>query len=400
MGAPWLRLYSEALRDRKIQRICQTTGHPKALVIGAWTTVLMLANESPVRGVLLFTADIPLTLEDIIVEMGLDKETGEAILGKFVNYDMLAVDGGIIRIANWDSRQFSSDNSTGRVREWRERQKENEEEPPGSDNGNGDETLPQRSCNVSVTDQIIETDTEAEAETEEDPPSAGANAPQTPPDQPKNAEKTRKNAENSGRNAPSVKQQAQAMFTALAEICQIDTKLLTKEQRMQLNQSEKRLRKAGNTPADLADFPRWWYANDWRGRKGEPPKPHQVRETWGQYEAWREARLVAAERPEREPQTLDLDGVLWDVILADLRGQMTQASYDAHLRNSKPTGRENGKLIVACVNQYSPDWLTNRLADVIGPTVARHEEGLVIEFVAVREVAARLAGRLGEGSDG
>lgn len=28
---------------------------------------------------------------------------------------------------------------------------------------------------------------------------------------------------------------------------------------------------------------RWWYADDWRGQRGEPPTPAQVREVWGQW---------------------------------------------------------------------------------------------------------------------
>ena len=99
------------------------------------------------------------------------------------------------------------------------------------------------------------------------------------------------------------------MFSALAELCQIDWRACTYEQRNALNQSEKLLRtKLEASPADLKTFTDWWYANDWRGRGGDgrppsPPKPHQVRETWGQFIAWREnghkpvtAKPTAAQR--------------------------------------------------------------------------------------------------------
>ncbi len=26
---------------------------------------------------------------------------------------------------------------------------------------------------------------------------------------------------------------------------------------------------------------KWWYTTDWRGKKGQPPTPLQIRETWG-----------------------------------------------------------------------------------------------------------------------
>ena len=88
---------------------------------------------------------------------------------------------------------------------------------------------------------------------------------------------------------PSPKQQeARAMFSALADVCQIDLNTLVNKQRDSLNQSEKRLRKADATPADMEPFATWWYANDWRGKKGDAPRPAQVRETWGQFKAWRE----------------------------------------------------------------------------------------------------------------
>ena len=71
---PWFRFYSEALNDRKILRICRETGQPKALVIGVWTTILALGSDSPQRGLLLFTEDIPLTLGDLAIETGLDDD--------------------------------------------------------------------------------------------------------------------------------------------------------------------------------------------------------------------------------------------------------------------------------------------------------------------------------------
>lgn len=86
----------------------------------------------------------------------------------------------------------------------------------------------------------------------------------------------------------SPKQEAtRAMFGVLAQVCQIDLRTLTAKQRGQLNQSGKVLRDAGIAPADVTAFGEWWLANDWRGQRGDPPRPAQVRETWGQFDAWR-----------------------------------------------------------------------------------------------------------------
>lgn len=79
---------------------------------------------------------------------------------------------------------------------------------------------------------------------------------------------------------------SRAMFTALAGVCQIDTRIATDGQRGELNQTERMLRKVGVTPGQLVEFPDWWSAHDWRGQKGQPPRPSQVRETWAQYRAF------------------------------------------------------------------------------------------------------------------
>ena len=85
------------------------------------------------------------------------------------------------------------------------------------------------------------------------------------------------------------------MFEDLARLCQVDWRVCTKEQRGALNQTEKILRDAGATRGDFPEFEKWWYLHDWRGRQGQPPKPHQVRETWGQFLSWRKVPRVVQE---------------------------------------------------------------------------------------------------------
>lgn len=83
---------------------------------------------------------------------------------------------------------------------------------------------------------------------------------------------------------------ARAMFSALVDLCQYDLELLTKESRGAINQAEKGLRERGYTPTDLEQFGIWWYANDWRGQKGQPPTLSQIRNTWGQFKNRDKAR--------------------------------------------------------------------------------------------------------------
>jgi len=67
-------------------------------------------------------------------------------------------------------------------------------------------------------------------------------------------------------------------------LCDIDLAIATKRQKQQLGQSSKLLKdKAGATPEQIEAFGSWWYADDWRGQKGQPPTPAQVREVWGRF---------------------------------------------------------------------------------------------------------------------
>jgi len=81
-----------------------------------------------------------------------------------------------------------------------------------------------------------------------------------------------------------------SVFSALAEICAIDTRTMTNSQRGMLNQAEKRLRQARASPDMIHDFTEWWLKHDWRGQKGQAPQPHQVREEWGRFTAWRDGQ--------------------------------------------------------------------------------------------------------------
>jgi len=72
------------------------------------------------------------------------------------------------------------------------------------------------------------------------------------------------------------------MFETIAHVCRIDLKLCTKAQRLQVVQTTKALRKAGKTPEDIPKVERWWYLYDWRGKKGDAPRPAQLQEVWQQ----------------------------------------------------------------------------------------------------------------------
>ena len=147
---PWFRVYSEILDDKKVKRICRSSGHPKALIIGTWVCLLALANDSNERGRLTISEDMPYKLDDLIDETGLDANTIAGIMDQFVKLDMI-VTGGIdqaYEIKNWNGRQFKSDYSTERVRKFR---------------NENSETLQKRYKGVIDTESDTESDTDTES---------------------------------------------------------------------------------------------------------------------------------------------------------------------------------------------------------------------------------------------
>jgi hypothetical protein len=126
-----------------------------------WIVLLCLARESPVPGQLLYSSNVPITVKDIAEESDTDLRVVKNGIINFIALGMLseiksnsvltqsqlvsnskptqiqlkANLGFVFAITNWKKRQYKWDSSTPRVRNWRERKR--------------DET-------VSVTHQITE----------------------------------------------------------------------------------------------------------------------------------------------------------------------------------------------------------------------------------------------------
>lgn len=80
---------------------------------------------------------------------------------------------------------------------------------------------------------------------------------------------------------------------------------------------------------------------------------------------------------------------LWSSVLKTLQGQMTKATFEAHLLGSTAT-RENGTLTIAVRGVHSAEWLDGRLRPVIARAV-NHAAGdeLALEFVTATPAAGR-----------
>ena len=73
---------------------------------------------------------------------------------------------------------------------------------------------------------------------------------------------------------------------------------------------------------------------------------------------------------------------VWSAALGELQLQMTQATFDTWLRDSRLLKYEDGIFVVGVKSGYAKDWLENRLLTTIKRTLAR----LAGQTVAVKFV--------------
>src|SRR5215510_3889920 len=99
----WLRLYTDILNDVKVQRLSGDE-------FKAWINLLALAKE---HGGL-----IP-PLEDVAFRLRTTEEEATRLVEVLVKRGLLDTDGANTAPHNWHIRQFESDNSTERVKRFR-----------------------------------------------------------------------------------------------------------------------------------------------------------------------------------------------------------------------------------------------------------------------------------------
>ena len=79
---------------------------------------------------------------------------------------------------------------------------------------------------------------------------------------------------------------------------------------------------------------------------------------------------------------MDFDAI-WQTALGELSRQMTQATFDSWLSDSRCVSGEGGELVVEVKNRYAVDWLESRLLGTVQRTLARvAETDLAVRFVA------------------
>lgn len=85
---------------------------------------------------------------------------------------------------------------------------------------------------------------------------------------------------------------------------------------------------------------------------------------------------------------------IWSAALGELQLQMTQATFDTWLRDSRLLKYEDGTFVIAVKSGYAKEWLENRLLGTIKRTLARQAgEPVEVRFVVLSEErkAAKIA---------
>jgi hypothetical protein len=135
MTNPWIRLYRESLHDPKIVTLSDRQHR-------AWHNCLLITDDA---------GRLP-PMRDIAVHMRVTVTEAEQLVCELVDAELIDVDmlkgGRVFTMHGWSARQYVSDSSTGRVKKFRQRKR--------------DETAMKRFSNDEVTPPDTETDPESD----------------------------------------------------------------------------------------------------------------------------------------------------------------------------------------------------------------------------------------------
>jgi len=141
-GLPWFRCYASIIDDEKIRLLAFED---------RWHFVAILACKA--QGILDTQDDDSILRRKVAVKLGLQVRELEEAARRLAEIDLICED--TLQPIAWDRRQYVSDFSTERVRQYRERQAKKR-----------DETLQKRSAGVSVTPPDTDTESETDTDTE------------------------------------------------------------------------------------------------------------------------------------------------------------------------------------------------------------------------------------------
>lgn len=119
----WFRLYDDLPDDLKLDGL---TNDQKWL----WVVLMCLGSRMPVRGRLAIAIDSPLPMESITKRTGMSPEQVSQSMDVFRQRDMMHREETIWVLTHFSERQFISDSSVARTRQYRERKKQEQQRDP------------------------------------------------------------------------------------------------------------------------------------------------------------------------------------------------------------------------------------------------------------------------------
>lgn len=133
---------------------------------------------------------------------------------------------------------------------------------------------------VDQPDQTAMTESRTTPDRESDPPMTES---QTTPDR-ESDEDTIQDTDKDTKKRESKETRAHrlALVSAISQSCKMS--LSFKPEKARAFKIAKELQENGVTDSDVRSFVSWWYRDDWRGKKGQPPTPEQILKLWGQYQ--------------------------------------------------------------------------------------------------------------------
>ena len=230
---PWFRCYSEIRHDPKVMTL-----EPAERWL--WVALMAMASDSPERGVLLISDNMPARVADIAFEARVPEEMVEKCLAYFLERDMLKQrPDGAYWLPKFQKRQFASDNSRERVARHRAKRAK-EQLFPDQEPCNADVTVEERACDSECNDSASVNSksllTENREQITEEKISFGAEAP--------------------------MKRRSDPIFDAICQVTNTDPHKLTAPGRGPINLACKQLKAVRASPEEIrqraAEFRRRW----------------------------------------------------------------------------------------------------------------------------------------------
>jgi hypothetical protein len=184
MSERWLRWYDGSVRDGKFRIVADECGETVATVIGVWASILEDASMSNPRGNISHDIDWHAMYLDIAPELVAniwDAMVKTEILERFGTEKNASEQFGtagtdetrlgtkiVLRVKNWDRRQYETDAKDPTAKERKKRWKQPHSETPF-------QPVPDRSAERSGTPESkTESESESESKRQSPPPEAGA----------------------------------------------------------------------------------------------------------------------------------------------------------------------------------------------------------------------------------